>query len=165
MFDGDGLCNENLDGEFKLEVGYAGISLPIANGCFQVDLAWKSDCSAVRSAVLWGFVAGQKLLLAVGVVGSDQAPFAAPPDLVPLLQPVEQCSCDPAFARCCPSDDPPAGSYALNFTALGAVIEPGASAKVTSGKQSFKLVNLRSHAHADCVETPVHIDWYATAFE
>lgn len=164
MFDGNDLCNENLDGDFNLKVGNVGLSLPIVDGCFQVDLAWKSDCSAVRSVVLWGFVAGQKILLAIGVVGSDQAPFAAPPDLIPLLQPIEACSCDPAFARCCPAEDPGPGSYALNFAALDAVIGPGATAKVTSGQQSFELGNLRSHVHADCVDAPVHVDWYAKAF-
>ena len=164
MFDGDGLCNENLDGEFKLKVGYVGISLPIVTGCFQVDLAWKSDCSAVRSAVLWGFVAGQRILLAIGVVGSDLEPFNAPAELVPLLQPVDACSCDAMLARCCPAEDPGPGNYALNFAALDTTIAPGTSAKVTSGERSYELGNLRSHVHADCVEAPVHIDWFAKAF-
>ncbi len=164
MFDGNDLCNENLDGDFTFKVGNVGLSLPIVDGCFQVDLAWKSDCSAVRSAVLSGFVAGQKILLAIGVVGSDQAPYAAPPELQPLLQPIEACSCDPALGSCCPAEDPAPGSYALNFAALDALVAPGATAKVTSGAQSFELVNLRSHVHADCVDSPVHVDWYAKAF-
>ena len=155
----DGLCFENLDGVFTLEVGYVDVMLPILSGCFEVELAWSPDCSAVRSALLSYVIANQRLLLAVGVIGSELAPSGAPPELSPRLVLADACSCDPDAGPCCPSDEGPApGNYGLDFEAAGVVLRPGdAATMITLGDFNYGLRNLRSHVHADCVEAPLHL--------
>jgi len=159
----DGLCFENLAGTFTLEVGYVNIMLPILDGCFEVELAWTPDCSAVRSALLSYVVANQPLLLAVGVIGSELAPSGAPPELSPRLVLADACSCDPEAGPCCVQGDGPGpGAYGLNFEALGVSLRPGETAEMIAiGDANYNLANLRSHVHADCVEPPLHLDWYA----
>lgn len=158
----DGLCGDNLAGTFELVVGSVAVSLPIIKGCFEVELAWTDDCSAVRSTLLHYFVLGQKLLIAAGIVGSDLAPPGAP-ELRPRLELDGPCACDPATTTCCALDDGlPPGTYRLNFTAPGVVLRPGEAAQqVALGDAVFNLENLRSHVHPDCSDAPLHLDWFA----
>jgi hypothetical protein len=159
-------CGENLDGDFQVKLGYVDFNFPIINTCFEVQVEWAPDCSAVRSVLLLRYAPlfpNDKQWFAAGVVGSASPPPGGPPELTPTLLLDQACSCDPEGSECCPGagfEGP--GSYQLHFPATNVTLGPGQTQDVIiNDTTSITLANLRTHVHADCIMSPVHLDWYA----
>lgn len=156
-------CGENVTGDFTVEVGYVAFNFPIVTGCFEVQVEWNADCSAIRSVLLLSYPAlfpQNTQWFAAGIVGGPAAPPGAPPALTPTLLLDEACSCDRSLGDCCASADATGpGSYHLDFS--GVPLAPGESTTIMDGTATLTLANLRTHVHADCVDTSRHIDWYA----
>ncbi len=165
LYDGSE-CGENLDGDFQVKLGYVDFNFPIINTCFEVQVEWAPDCSAVRSVLLLQYpplFPDQKQWFAAGVVGSASPPPGGPPELTPELILEQPCSCDPGSIECCPGADfDGPGTYRLHFPAAKVTLVEGKSQDVIiNDTTSITLANLRTHVHADCIMSPVHFDWYA----
>lgn len=162
-------CGATVDGALDLTVG--GFQFPpFVETCLEMEVAWDGECAAVGSALLWYYnpaLPDLKLLLAVGVVGSQSPHPNTPKELTPTLQLVEACSCGPDAKECCEAADIPGpGDYRLRFEAADLDLGPGETtppaAPLVTGNGEFSVTNLRTHVHANCVDSPLHVDWYAT---